>query len=91
MTTFLSTPAQWAQNEFGFAQMGDSRRTKRLVNIAQHLAASPGGTLPQAFPQWAELKAAYLFLVEEESALSASWHPTWNARAKLAVSLESIC
>jgi len=61
MTTFLSTPAQWAQNEFGFAQMGDSRRTKRLVNIAQHLAASPGGTLPQAFPQWAELKAAYRF------------------------------
>jgi hypothetical protein len=61
MTTFLSTPAQWAQNEFGFAQMGDPRRTKRLMNIAQHLAASPGGTLPQAFPQWAELKGAYRF------------------------------
>jgi hypothetical protein len=32
-----------------------------LVNIAQHLAAAPGGTLPQAFPDWAELKAAYRF------------------------------
>jgi len=31
------------------------------VNIATHLAASPGGTLPQAFPDWAELKAAYRF------------------------------
>ncbi len=41
--------------------MGDARRTKRLMNIAEHLAASPSGTLPQAFPDWAELKAAYRF------------------------------
>ena len=61
MITFLSTPADWAQSEFGFAQLGDDRRNRRLVNIAQHLAASPGGTLPQAFPEWAELKAAYRF------------------------------
>jgi len=31
------------------------------VNIATKLAANPGGTLPQAFPDWAELKAAYRF------------------------------
>jgi len=54
-------PGQWAQNEFGFAQLGDRRRNKRLVNIATHLAGCPGGTLPQAFPDWAELKAAYRF------------------------------
>ena len=61
MSTNLSTPAQWAQDEFGFAQLGDIRRNQRLLNIAEHLAASPGGTLPQAFPDWAELKAAYRF------------------------------
>lgn len=61
MIDSLLPPAQWAQNEFGFAQLGDQRRSKRLVNIAQKLAASPGGTLPQAFPDWAELKAAYRF------------------------------
>jgi Transposase DNA-binding len=61
MSTSLVPPAQWAQNEFGFAQLGDERRNKRLVNIAEHLAASPGGTLPQAFADWAELKAAYRF------------------------------
>ena len=54
-------PRQWAQNEFGFAELGDRRRNKRLVNIAEHLAMNPGGTLPRAFPQWAELKAAYRF------------------------------
>ena len=61
MRTALHPPAQWAQIEFGPALLGDRRRTKRLVNIATHLAASPGGTLPQAFPHWAELKAAYRF------------------------------
>ena len=61
MCTSLLPPAQWAQNEFGFAHLGDQRRNKRLMNIAEHLAAKPGGTLPQAFPQWAELKAAYRF------------------------------
>ena len=44
-----------------FAELGDPRRSKRLVNIATKLAANPGGTLPQAFPDWAELKAAYRF------------------------------
>jgi adenine-specific DNA glycosylase len=58
MSTTLYPPAQWAQNEFAFALLGDQRRTQRLVNIATHLAASPGGTLPQAFPDWAELKGA---------------------------------
>ena len=61
MSTTLIPPGQWAQNEFGFAQLGDQRRNKRLVNIAQHLAAAPGGTLPHAFADWAELKAAYRF------------------------------
>lgn len=59
--TTLQPPGQWAQNEFAFAELGDPRRNKRLVNIATKLAANPGGTLPQAFPEWAELKAAYRF------------------------------
>jgi hypothetical protein len=65
MSTMLLPPAQWAQNEFGFAQLGDKRRNQRLVNIAEHLATHPGGTLPQAFDDWAELKAAYRFFGQE--------------------------
>ena len=57
----LLRPDQWAQNEFASAALEDKRRTKRLVKIGTRLAAKPGGTLPQAFPDWAELKAAYRF------------------------------
>jgi hypothetical protein len=59
MITCMAPAAQWAQHEFGFAQLGDRRRNRRLVKVATNLAANPGGTLPQAFPQWAQLKAAY--------------------------------
>src|SRR5262249_52204038 len=54
----LLAPAQWAQSEFALAELGDQRRTKRLVNIGAALAHSPGGRLPQAFPEWKDLKGA---------------------------------
>jgi hypothetical protein len=60
-TTTLEPAGQWAQAEFGFAELGDARLNKRLVNIATSLAANPGGTLPQALTEWDELKAAYRF------------------------------
>lgn len=60
-TTTLKPADQWAQEEFAFADLGEPRLNKRVVKIATHLAANPGGTLPQAFADWAELKAAYRF------------------------------
>lgn len=62
MSTTLLPPSEWAQQEFEFAELGDPRRNKRLMNIAANLAANPDGTLPQAFESWAELKGAYRFL-----------------------------
>ena len=52
MTNTLLSPAQWAESEFALAQLGDRRRTKRLVKIATNLVQKPRGTLPQAFPRW---------------------------------------
>lgn len=59
--TTLEPASQWAQEEFAFADLGEPRLNKRVVKIATNLALSPGGTLPQAFADWAELKAAYRF------------------------------
>lgn len=62
MPTNLMAPAQWAQMEFALAELGDQRRTERLVKMATSLAQTPTGALPQAFPDWKDLKAAYRFL-----------------------------
>ena len=50
-TSTLLAPAQWAQTEFALAELGDRRRTQRLVKMARALAHCPGGTLPQAFSE----------------------------------------
>lgn len=80
MSTTLLPPAQWAQLEFGSVELGDRRRTNRLVDMATHLAQNPGGTLPQAFDSWAELKAAYRFLDQPrngwEEISAAHWQRT---------------
>ncbi|MGD0812364.1 MAG: transposase DNA-binding-containing protein [Verrucomicrobiota bacterium] len=80
MSTSLLTPSQWAQEEFALAVLGDQRRTDRLVNIATRLAQNPGGTLPQAFPSWAELKAAYRFFAQPrvgwEEIAGSHWEQT---------------
>src|SRR4051812_18738469 len=74
-------PAQeWAQLEFGSAHLGDARRTQRLVQIGEALAKVPSGTLPQAFPNWADLKGAYRFFgnpkVDYEDIMSPHWERT---------------
>jgi len=78
MSTTLLLPAQWAQTEFGFAQLGDQRRTQRLVRIAEKLAANPGGTLPQAMPDWAELKGAYRFFGQRHVSFEQIGRPHWE-------------
>jgi len=56
-----STDKQWARAEFGAAELGDKRRTARLVGLAQQLSARPEMSLPQALGHTGTLKAAYRF------------------------------
>src|SRR5579872_3073495 len=51
----------WARFEFGDAELGDARRTMRLVQLAKGLGDSPSLSLPDATGDWPELKAAYRF------------------------------
>ena len=74
----MLAPAQWAQMEFALARLGDQRRTQRLVKIATRLAQSPGGKLPQAMPQWRELKAAYRFFSQPKITPEDILRPHWE-------------
>jgi Transposase DNA-binding len=51
----------WAETEFGQADLGDARRTARLVQLASVLGAQPTASLPDATDDLATLKAAYRF------------------------------
>jgi hypothetical protein len=75
MHTHLLPSSEWAQLEFGDAPLHDARYSKRLVNISDRLAAQPGGTLPQAFPEWAELKGAYRFFADARNGFGQIQNP----------------
>lgn len=48
--------------EFAVAQLGDQRRTARLVKMSDALAKAPSASIPEAMPSPADEDAAYRFL-----------------------------
>lgn len=63
----------WAAAEFGAAQLGDARRTKRLVALAEQRSRQPTASLTQA--GWAAAKAAYRFFDNDAIAPEALLAP----------------
>jgi len=51
----------WAEDEFGEADLGDRRLTKRLVSVVQDFYARPQASVVQACQTRAKTKAAYRF------------------------------
>ena len=52
----------WAQAEFHDLELGDGRRTQRLIKLVDDLSAQPTGSIPLACGGWPETKAAYRLL-----------------------------
>jgi len=49
----------WAAQQFGETDLGDVRRTRRLVEIGAAIATSPGGTLSATLTEWSVQKRGY--------------------------------
>ncbi len=60
----------WAEHEFGDADLGDSRRTQRLVKLAEQRGAQPNASITQSCGDKASAKAAYRFY--ENDAISTT-------------------
>lgn len=57
-----SSTRAWAEEEFGTANLGDKRRNKRLIGMAERAALAPGGKVSEVFEKPAEQQGAYDFL-----------------------------
>ena len=60
----------WAEDVFGHAVLGDSRRTRRLVQIAAEAAARPVGRVLEVCRTGATRQGAYDFLSNRKIAPS---------------------
>jgi hypothetical protein len=61
----------WAWEEFGHAELGDVRRTTRLVGMAALAARRPGGKLLEVFQTSAERQGGYGFVGNDRVSCAA--------------------
>jgi hypothetical protein len=71
-------------HEFSQARLGDERRTKRLIRIAEALEKDPVASFPDAMDSVAELEALYRFVNNEAFALQEVLESPANAAFKRA-------
>jgi len=57
----------WAEAHFGCADLGDVRRTRRAVTIAERMLEAPGTSIPGLFERRYDVKAAYTFFSHPRS------------------------
>ena len=53
-------------SNFGHANLGDKRRTRRLVSLVDPMCRHPGGTLPDKFNHPPDLRAFYRLMNRPE-------------------------
>src|SRR4029450_10005171 len=70
-------PGRWAEEMFGAADLGDRRRTRRLVAAAARIAAHPEKAFTQVF-DWNELRGFYRLCHQAEATLGAVMGPHWE-------------
>jgi hypothetical protein len=73
----LENVEKWAASTFGAAELGDPRRTDRLVKVAAAMGENPGVSLPRSMRNWAETQGAYRFLNNEAVNHEQIMMPHW--------------
>lgn len=84
----LTDPRAWAKEAFGGAKLGDSRRTRRLVEVAASFARHTGASIPTACgAKAAAVEGAYRFARNDEVEPTDIAEAGFAATAKLVAKL----
>lgn len=67
----------WANEMFGTCDLGDKRRTKRLVKVAEKVAANPSASFPDQMETWGDIKALYRLFDAEDVTFTEIATPHW--------------
>ena len=74
----MQSVTEWAQLNFGDCELGDKRRTNRLMQVAEEIANNPSASLPNQIERWGDLKAAYRLFDRDEVTFEAIGRPHWE-------------
>lgn len=78
----MTDARSWAEAEFGGAELGDARRTQRLVQIAVSVAERPRGCVTQVISDSAAREGAFRFIENDQVSSAAIGRATHLATAK---------
>lgn len=74
----MQSATEWAQLNFGTCDLGDKRRTTRLIQVAEQIANHPSASLPNQIERWSDLKAAYRLFDGDGVTFEAIVRPHWE-------------
>ena len=74
----IADRTRWAQEQFETANLGDVRRTRRLMKLAEQMAGNSNGSIPQQTERLADMKAAYRLFAQEAVTHEAVLRPHWQ-------------
>lgn len=77
-----SEARDWAEEEFGGAELGDERLSKRLLEIARDFYARAQANVPQACGTRARTKATYRLLANRKVTMNEILKPHYEATAR---------
>jgi len=80
-----NSAGKWAREQFGACQLGDVRRTRRLVEMAASAAMRPSGKVAAVFDRMHEREGAYDFLESPQVDAAAVAETMFMATATRAV------
>lgn len=80
----VSRREEWAVSQFATADLGDRRRTRRLVRLATQMAGNSSGSIPQQTGAAADMKAAYRLFDADDVTHTAVCAPHFARTRQLA-------
>jgi hypothetical protein len=78
MVSFQMDTVQWARQQFSDCELGDQRRTKRLMKVAGQVANDPSASFPDQMASFGALKATYRLFDCENVTFEAIAKPHWQ-------------
>jgi hypothetical protein len=69
----------WAGEKYKDIDLGERRLDKRTVLLAERMAAKPQASIPQACGGWAESRAAYRYLSQDDLDWESILAPRWRS------------
>ena len=86
----LESVSNWAANLYRTVSLPDARLEKRLLTIAQTIAAKPLDSINQACDNWAGAKGAYRFIENNAVTPDSLTKPICDAAARDCAGLETV-